>query len=426
MAHYFEIIGNSKVAVFKAPIDNEIVSKTIASFKDSKQNDEPFLVVNLTTLVNKFQQWQKELPRVKPFYAVKCNDDPIILKTLAELGTGFDCASKGEINKVLAELQLTKAENIVYANPCKTRGFISHAEKMGVNRMTFDNVEELVKVKELHSSPQMILRIAVSDPTAQCQLGIKFGCDPEIDGPKLLQKAAELCVPVIGVSFHVGSGCNEPETFKTAIKYARGLFDFGIKLGHSMTLLDIGGGYPGVDTEEISLGKIAEVINPALAEHFPISGNYEIIAEPGRFFASAPISVTANIISSVKVSANRITNNDSDSNKDGFMYYMNDGVYGSFNCKLFDHYSPIGRPLYSDENEKVQHFPCTIWGPTCDGLDQVEASTCMRQMKVGEWLYYPFMGAYTCVSSSNFNGFEKPKLYYFIDEKSLEIINNNN
>jgi hypothetical protein len=62
MAHYFEIIGNSKVAVFKTPIDNEIVSKTIASFKDSKQNDEPFLVVNLTTLVNKFQQWQKKTP----------------------------------------------------------------------------------------------------------------------------------------------------------------------------------------------------------------------------------------------------------------------------------------------------------------------------------------------------------------------------
>uniref|UniRef100_A0AC34GG39 Orn/DAP/Arg decarboxylase 2 N-terminal domain-containing protein n=1 Tax=Panagrolaimus sp. ES5 TaxID=591445 RepID=A0AC34GG39_9BILA len=89
MSHYFEIIGNSKVAVFKTAIDNEIVAKTIASFKDAKLNDEPFLVVNLTTLVTKFQQWQKELPRVKSFYAVKCNDDPVILKTLAELGTGL-------------------------------------------------------------------------------------------------------------------------------------------------------------------------------------------------------------------------------------------------------------------------------------------------------------------------------------------------
>ena len=171
----------------------------------------------------------------------------------------------------------------------------------------------------------MILRIAVSDPSAQCQLGIKFGCDPETVGPGLLREAATLGVTVIGVSFHVGSGCNEPETFKVAIKYARDLFDLGLQLGHPMNLLDIGGGYPGVDTDDISLQKvylkcifqseafrkfqIAAVINPALAEHFPLSGNYEIIAEPGRFFASAPISVTANIISSVKVPAYRITNN---------------------------------------------------------------------------------------------------------------------
>ena len=154
MASYFELIGDSKVAVFKEAIDNKIVAQTIAALKDSKCNDEPFLVLNLTTLVAKFQQWKRELPRVKPFYAVKCNDDPVLLRTLADLGAGFDCASKGEINKVLTQLQLTKPENIVYANPCKTRGFIVHAENMGVHRMTFDNAEELRKVKTLHSNPQ--------------------------------------------------------------------------------------------------------------------------------------------------------------------------------------------------------------------------------------------------------------------------------
>ena len=34
------------------------------------------------------------LPTVTPFYAVKCNVDPGLLKTLAVLGIGFDCASK--------------------------------------------------------------------------------------------------------------------------------------------------------------------------------------------------------------------------------------------------------------------------------------------------------------------------------------------
>lgn len=101
----------------------------------------------------------------------------------------------------------------------------------------------------------MILRIGVNDPTAQCPLGIKFGCDPET-APRLLQKAADLGISVIGVSFHVGSGCNQPETFDTAITHARRLFDLGLQLNHPMTLLDLGGGYPGVDTTEISLGMV--------------------------------------------------------------------------------------------------------------------------------------------------------------------------
>lgn len=52
----------------------------------------------------------------------------------------------------------------------------------------------------------MILRIAVSDPTAQCPLNVKFGCDPVSEAPRLLHKAKELGVAVIGISFHVGSG----------------------------------------------------------------------------------------------------------------------------------------------------------------------------------------------------------------------------
>lgn len=45
-------------------------------------------------MTKKHLRWKKGLPRVTPFYAVKCNDSWPILKTLASLGTGFDCASK--------------------------------------------------------------------------------------------------------------------------------------------------------------------------------------------------------------------------------------------------------------------------------------------------------------------------------------------
>ena len=51
-------------------------------------------MVDLGRLVDLHRNWEAALPSVEPFYAVKCNEDPALLKTLAGLGTGFDCASK--------------------------------------------------------------------------------------------------------------------------------------------------------------------------------------------------------------------------------------------------------------------------------------------------------------------------------------------
>ena len=51
-------------------------------------------MVDLGRLVDLYQDWKSALPTVTPFYAVKCNEDPALLKTLAALGSGFDCASK--------------------------------------------------------------------------------------------------------------------------------------------------------------------------------------------------------------------------------------------------------------------------------------------------------------------------------------------
>lgn len=59
-----------------------------------QDNEEPFYVVDLGQLVKLHDQWTSALPKVWPFYAVKCNEDLALLKTLAALGTGFDCASK--------------------------------------------------------------------------------------------------------------------------------------------------------------------------------------------------------------------------------------------------------------------------------------------------------------------------------------------
>lgn len=59
--------------------------------------NDPFYIVDLDDICAKHDNWLNKLPRVHPFYAVKCNTDMILLKLLAHLGTGFDCASQNEI-----------------------------------------------------------------------------------------------------------------------------------------------------------------------------------------------------------------------------------------------------------------------------------------------------------------------------------------
>lgn len=78
--------------------------------------------------------------------AVKCNDTPIIVQTLAALGTGFDCASKGEIANVLS--YGVAPESIIYANPTKPVSHLNFASEMNVKVMTVDSDFELQKISK--------------------------------------------------------------------------------------------------------------------------------------------------------------------------------------------------------------------------------------------------------------------------------------
>ncbi|KAL3105607.1 hypothetical protein niasHT_021710 [Heterodera trifolii] len=290
------------------------IAQHFALERNAIGHDDAFSVITLDRVVEQFLRWRLMLPRVKPFYAVKCNNDPILLQLLANLGCGFDCASRGEIESIVKN-GLCSGDNIVYANPCKTRSYIRHAEQMGIRRMTFDSVEELLKIKEMHSSAQLILRIAVADLTAQCPLATKFGCDLDA-APALLQVARDQGMELIGISFHVGSGCRDPSAFREAISASKKLFVLGTSMGHRMQLLDIGGGFPGHDTAQITF-------------------------EQGRFFGSSPVSLCPNVIAVQRVPSSRVTKTNENAKQDGFMLYINDGVYGSFNCILFTTFNRV-------------------------------------------------------------------------------------
>jgi ornithine decarboxylase len=132
---------------------------------------------------------------------VKCNPDPTLLNWLAELGAGFDCASMEELCLVLG-LNVDPAL-IIIANPCKAPAAMVFARQVGVTRMTFDNLDELDKIKTHIPEAQLLLRIYANDDSALISLGDKFGA--HLDTTKqLLSRAWELGLNVVGISFHIG------------------------------------------------------------------------------------------------------------------------------------------------------------------------------------------------------------------------------
>ena len=91
----------------------------------------------------------------------------------------------------------------------------------------------------------------------------------------------------------------EADAFSKAISAARRVFDAAEELGLQLEILDIGGGFPGQERGEVSLGEISANIKSSLAEHFPetkYGRSLRLIAEPGRYFASAAYTLVANII----------------------------------------------------------------------------------------------------------------------------------
>ncbi|XP_060735291.1 ornithine decarboxylase-like [Tachysurus vachellii] len=397
----------------------DIVEQKINESTSSDDKDA-FFVADLGDVLKKHLRWARVLPRVTPFYAVKCNDSRAVLETLATLGTGFDCASKTEIQ--LVQSLGVEPSRIIYANPCKQVSQIKYASAHGVQMMTFDSEVELMKVARSHDNAKLVLRIATDDSKAVCRLSVKFGATLK-SSRLLLERAKELGLDIIGVSFHVGSGCTDPETFTQAIADARCVFDMGAELGYNMTLLDIGGGFPGSDDSKLKFEEITAVINPALDKYFPADSGVRIIAEPGRFYVASAYMLAVNIIAKKVNMKEQSGSDDEDDGADDrtLMYYVNDGVYGSFNCILFDHAHVT--PIVHKKPKPDEHmYPCSIWGPTCDGLDRIVELCTLPDRQVGDWLLFENMGAYTVAASSTFNGFQKPDICYVMSRSAWQCM----
>jgi len=425
--HRFHLDEDLSRDVGKDVIDGSEVSsiaQLISAQIESGLESGSFLVTNLTKVVDQYKQWKDELPMVEPFYAVKCNPDVAVVRLLASLGCNFDCATMGEIELVLHGLgddlsfgpRDVAGTSIVYANPAKMEGMLKYAISNGVRMTVFDGEDELHKIAALGGqNMELLLRLTTDDRASICRFSKKFGC-PVDEAPKLLEVAKSLGLHVAGVSFHVGSGCGDSHAYTTALEHALKVFQAAEELGMPrMSVVDLGGGFPG-DTGGYggpgmpTFQNLAQAIRVGIS-HFEANFKHPMsevrfIAEPGRYFVSASTMIAT------KVYSRKGGSNDYQA------LYVDDGVYGSFNNVVYDHATPIPQKLTSVLSAECKRaaglevveetvIPSAVFGPTCDGLDQMCSleNTKLPRCAVGDWLIWDNMGAYTHTASFVFNGY---------------------
>ena len=365
-----------------------------------------FSVLNLGEVVELFAAWRRGLKGVPPYYAVKCNTNPALLGALAALGAGFDCASPAEMDAVLA-LGVT-ADRIIYANPCKPEAHIEHAARVGVDLTTFDSVEEVDKLRRFHPRCRLLLRLKVPDAgdAARWDLGTKYGARQEEVAP-LLRAAQSAGLAVSGVAFHVGSAVSRVGVYDAAVEAARAVFDAAAARGMPpMRILDIGGGFMAGAASTFQ--DACDVINSALTRHFGDVPGLQVIGEPGRYFAETPFTLAARVFG--KRARGEVRE-----------YWIDDGFYGTLCCVHVENYVPRPVPVSSraaagdDEGgESDETHPSTVFGPTCDSLDVVVKGYHLPELRIGDWLVFHEVGAYTTVLSCNFNGFSASDMKTYV------------
>jgi ornithine decarboxylase len=365
----------------------------------AERHGTPVFVLDHDQIRQNYKEFKEALPRVQAYYAVKANSNPEIVRTLYKMGASFDVASWPEFMIVYENIKDMPAkkrqdfiwDKIIYANTIKQ---IETLHKLDQFKplVTFDNLEELRKISVHCPHAGLVLRIRVPNTGSMVELSSKFGAHPG-EAVDLIVEAFKLGLVVEGISFHVGSQCNNFENYMQALQLSASILRESLSRGYKINIIDMGGGFPVKYNDKVkSFSTLARKLNAEIDRQFPKT--MEILAEPGRFMVANAGTLVAKVIGKAV--------------RDGkTCYYIDDGVYHTFSGVIFDHCQyPI--KAFKDGEKKV----CSVFGPTCDALDTISVAEELPELDIGDYVYAENIGAYSIASSTYFNGFPPAKVIH--------------
>jgi ornithine decarboxylase len=365
-----------------------------------EENGTPLFILDHNKIKKNYRIFKKNLPRVQCYYAVKANSNPEIIKTLFNEGSSFDVASYNEFMQVYEYIKHFEEKDkeffiwdkIIFSNTIKDGETLRNIKRYRP-LVTYDNRDELKKIKEHCDTAGLVLRLKVPDTGSQVEMSSKFGAEPG-DADSLIRQAFDAGLVVEGLSFHVGSQCTNFDNYTSALAITSEIFHDARKKGYHLNIVDMGGGFPvPYDAQVPKFEELAKLINAECQRLFP--KDIEIIAEPGRFIIASAAMLITEIIGKAR--------------RDGkIFYYINDGVYHTFSGVVYDHWIPN-----FDSFRRGKKEVCAVVGPTCDSFDKISLSVELPgNLEVGDYLRTENIGAYSIASSTKFNGFDGAKIIH--------------
>ncbi|MEC7793418.1 MAG: type III PLP-dependent enzyme [Pseudomonadota bacterium] len=381
---------NAYVADFSARTSIRRESR-VESFIRSTVFDRPTLVIDVDRVEEQYHALKAGLGHARIHYAVKANPQREIIERLVDLGSGFDAASRAEIELCLS--LGARPENISFGNTVKKVRDIEFAFHAGVTLFAADAEEELEKIAEFAPGSDIYIRLIVDASEADWPLSRKFGCARD-KAVSLMDMAVELGLKPVGFSFHVGSQTKRAEMWTATLDQVAAMWKAAHDAGHELTLLNIGGGFPAYYGEEIQrptayAARVMELIE----ERFGHVAH--VMAEPGRGLVAEAGAIAAEVLLVSKKS-------DSDLHR---WVYLDIGKFSG----LAETMDEAIRYQFLTDRDHEATGPCILAGPSCDSADVLYEKRPVELpmgLRSGDRFIIRNCGAYTSTYASiGFNGF---------------------
>lgn len=391
----------------------------------TKKYKTPFFLYSETILSDNYNEFfgaavNSGLINPLVCFALKANPNKELLKILAQLGSGADIVSGGELRRAL-EAGISP-DKIVFSGVGKTEEEIIYALKASKNGIFSFNVESLEELELINACARRLKKRAricfrlnpVVQPKTHKYISTgnkthKFGLLEADILNAIKQKKYWTHSKLVGLSIHIGSQLLDLKATRKAI--AR-MCEVALKTGKHLEFLDVGGGL-GVDYHPDETAKLPSVqeymdlVASTLNKHFYVKTKYRprVVFEPGRrIVAKAGVFV-------MKVLRNKISENNLFVIVDGGMNdFMRPSLYGAYHALL---------PVKEGKFDQPSH----VVGPICETSDCFGSNRLLPKLNSGDYLVLCDTGAYGFSMGSNYNLRGRP-LELLLDKKNkVKVVN---